>query len=97
GAYMFTLEPSPGDQAAMPVLRSFIPIPMPTLRLLAGNKYSYPTQAGFVYQAQTSSSALGPWTNSGSAITSTGQTVTNTMTIAPGAVGLFRVRISRAP
>lgn len=100
--YMFTLEPtnlgtpSQADRAAMAILRSFIPIPSPEL-VLTNNQFKFSTRMGFVYQPQAAPSLTAGWTNYGSAITSTGQTVTITMPTGTGASGFYRIRVTRVP
>ena len=42
-------------------------------------------------------SLAGGWTNYGSAIISTGQTVTTTLSTETGASGFYRIRVTRAP
>jgi len=102
GNYMFTLEPAnlgapnEADQAAMAILRSFIPIPPPAL-LLTGNQFKFSTRMGFIYQPQSAPSLAGGWTNYGPDITGTGQTVTITMPTGTGASGFYRIGVSRVP
>jgi endoglucanase len=102
GNYMFTLEPAnlgapnQTDRAAMPILRSYIPIPTPVLEL-TNNQFKFASRMGFVYQPQAAPNLTGAWTNHGSSITSTGQTVTVTMPVAAGASGFYRVRVTRTP
>jgi hypothetical protein len=102
GNYMFTLEPTnlgaPNevDQAAMAILRSFIPIPPPAL-LLTGNQFKFSTRMGFIYQPQSAPGLAGGWTNYGSAITGAGQTVTITMQTGTGASGFYRIGVTRIP
>src|SRR5262249_51522980 len=96
GEYMFTLEPSGGsvDRPVMPILKNFIPIPAPTLALKPANQFQYVAQPGFVYQPQTNSTPTGgAWSNSGSAITGNGQTVTVNMPVGSGPQNFFRVRV----
>jgi len=104
--YMFSLEPLGGaDRPPMRYLTNFIPsfaastpIPAPTLHLLAGNKFSYTAQSGFVYQPQTAPNlATVIWTNFSSAITGNNQLVTNTLPMGTGPVGFVRVRVNHAP
>ena len=102
GNYMFTLEPTnlgaanQADQAATAILRSFIPIPSPGL-VLTNNQFSFSTRMGFVYQPEAAPNLAAGWTNYGSAINSTGQTATITMSTATGASGFYRIRVTRAP
>jgi endoglucanase len=100
GNYMFTLEKTAGgaDQPAMPVLRSFIPIPAPSLVLRPGNQFQFFAPAGFVYQPQLLSSLNGgSWSNAGSPITGNGQTATVNMSVGSGSQGFYRVQVTRAP
>jgi endoglucanase len=100
GNYMFTLEKTTGgaDQPAMAVLRSFIPIPAPSLVLRPGNQFQFFATAGFVYQPQLLSNLnSGSWLNVGSPITGNGQTVTVNMSVASGSQGFYRVQVTRAP
>lgn len=102
GNYMFTLEPAnlgqPGqtERAAMPILRSFIPVPAPALEL-ANQQIKFPSRLGFVYQPQTAPSLTGTWTNRGPALAGTGQTLTINMIPGTGAASFYRLTVSRAP
>jgi endoglucanase len=93
GEYMFTLEPTnlgqPGqtDRAAMAVLRSFIPIPTPTLQI-TNSQIRFLTQAGFNYQPEASPNVSGAWTNYGSFIAGSGL-VTNVNLSATGSRGFI--------
>lgn len=100
GNYMFTLEKTAGgaDQPAMAVLKSFIPIPAPSLVLKPGNQFQFLTASGFVYQAQVSSNLVGGvWSNQGSAITGNGQIATVNLTVGAGPQGFYRVQATHAP
>ena len=100
GNYMFTLEKTAGgaDQPAMAVLKSFIPIPAPSLVLKPGNQFQFIAASGFVYQAQVSSNLVGGvWSNQGSAITGNGQIATVNMSIGAGPLGFYRVQATHAP
>jgi endoglucanase len=100
GDYIFTLEPaSVGvDRPVMPILKSFIPIPPPTLVVRPPNQIQFSARPGFLYQPQ-SISALGggAWSNHGSPITGSGQTTTVTMPTGAAERGFYRVRVSRGP
>jgi hypothetical protein len=99
---MFTLEPtnlgqpSQADRAAMPVLRSFIPIPTPTLALTNNNQFRFITQAGFTYQPESSTNITSGWGNFGSAINGSGLT-TNVNFATTGSRSFYRVKVSRNP
>jgi hypothetical protein len=97
GAYMFTLEPSGGDQPAMSVLRTFIPMPTPELVLKSPTQFQFTAQSGFVFQTQVSSNLAdgGAWSNQGSPVTGTGLPVTVNM--SGGSESYYRVRVTRAP
>ena len=100
GNYMFTLEKTAGgaDQPAMAVLKSFIPIPAPSLVLKPGNQFQFSTASGFVYQAQVSSNLVGGgWSNQGSAITGNGQIATVNISIGAGPQGFYRIQVTHAP
>jgi hypothetical protein len=97
---MFTLEKTTGgaDQPAMAVLRSFIPIPAPSLVLRPGNQFQFFAPAGFLYQPQLLSSLNGgSWSNVGSPITGNGQTATVNMSVGSNSQGFYRVQVTRAP
>jgi endoglucanase len=102
GNYMFTLEPTnlgqPGqtERAAMPILRSFIPIPAPVLEL-ANQRIKFPSRLGFIYQPQAAPSLSGTWTNHGPALAGNGQPLTINMTPGTGGASFYRVSVSRAP
>jgi len=102
GNYMFTLEPTnlgqagQADRAAMFVLRSFIPIPTPSLEL-ANHQFKFAARLGFVYQPLGAPNLAGAWTNHESSINGNGQTVTVTMPVGTGPSGFHRVRVTRAP
>lgn len=102
GNYMFTLEPlnlgqpSQSDRAAMPILRSFIPVPTPYLTL-SNHQFAFPTRRGFVYQPQAAPAVSGAWTNHGPAISSTGQVAAVTMPVGATPGAFYRVRVSPAP
>jgi endoglucanase len=100
GEYIFTLEPAVAnlDRPVVPILRSFIPIPVPTLVLRPANHFQFLAQPGFVYQPQTISDLGGnSWSNYNSAITGSGQTVTITLPFVSTAQGFLRVRVNLAP
>jgi len=100
GNYMFTLEKTAGgaDQPAMPVLRSFIPIPAPSLVLRPGNQFQFFAPAGFLYQPQLLSSLDGgSWSNVGAPIAGNGQVATANMSVASGSQGFYRIQVTRAP
>lgn len=100
GNYMFTLEPanlsSPVDRPAMTVIRSFVPVPTPTLVLSNGNQFHFTTQAGFTYQPEGISDISGTWTNIGPAIAGSGL-ATNFNFSASGGRGFYRVHVNRNP
>ena len=100
GNYMFTLEPGSGpvDQPAMPVLRSFIPLPTPTLLVAPTNRFQFTTKPGFVYQPQTISDlAGGAWRNYGAAIIGNSQVTNVNMSVGSTTEAFYRVRVTRAP
>jgi len=98
GNYMFTLEPanltSPVDRPTMTVIRSFIPVPSPSL-VLSNNQVRFPTQAGFRYQAEASGDISSGWTNYGPVISGSGL-LTN-VNISLVGQGFYRVKVTRAP
>jgi endoglucanase len=102
GPYMFTLEPpnvgsaSPADRQPMAVLRSFIPIPTPSLVMSNNHQLRFATQAGFTYQPEAAGDVSGMWTNFGPAIAGSGLT-TNISFSPSGGRGFYRVNVIRAP
>ena len=101
GPYMFTLEPpnvtspNPTDRQPMAVLRSFIPIPAPSLTL-SNNQLQFLTQAGFRYQLEASGDVSSGWTNYSSLIGGSGL-VTNVNISTAGGRSFYRVNVTRAP
>jgi len=101
GSYMFTLEPTnigqPGqvERAAMPVLRSFIPIPSPTLTI-SNSQMRFVTRAGFTYQAEAAPHLSGSWTNHGVAFAGHGL-MTNVNFSPSGPGSYYRVKVTRNP
>lgn len=102
GTYIFALDPvnlsSPTDQPAMTVLRSFFPLPTPSLVTANGTQFQFPTWPGFRYQPEISTDLTsGTWTSYGSEIAGNG--LTNSVDINFGSdVGEFyRVRIRLGP
>ena len=79
----------------MTAIRSFIPIPSPSL-VLSNNQLRFPTQAGFRYQPEASGDASGGWTNYGTLISGSGLT-TNFNVSPSGGSSFYRVRVTRAP
>jgi len=100
--YMFTLEPinigqpSQIERAAMPVLRSFIPIPTPSVAIFNNTQLKFTTQAGFTYQPETSAEIATGWVNLGPAINGNGLTTNVNFSVA-GDRGFYRVRVTRNP
>jgi hypothetical protein len=100
GEYMFTLEPASGgaDRAVMPILKDFIPIPIPTLVMRSTNRFQFVAPPGFVYQTQTISNLAGAsWSNYVAPITGNGQTVAINMSLGSGPQGFYRVRVTHVP
>jgi endoglucanase len=102
GNYIFALDPvnlsSPTDQPAMTVLRSFFPLPTPSLVTANGTQFQFPTWPGFRYQPEISTDLTsGTWTSYGSEIAGNG--LTNSVNINFGSdVGEFyRVRVRLGP
>ena len=99
GNYMFTLEPanlsSPVDRPAMTVLRSFIPIPTPSL-VLSNNQLRFLTQAGFRYQLEASGEVSGGWTNYGPVINGSGLITNANISLTSGR-SFYRASVTRAP
>ena len=97
--YMFTLEPAnlsaPVDRPAMTVLRSFIPIPSPSLAL-TNNQLRFLTQAGFRYQPEASGDVSGGWTNYSVLISGSGL-LTNVSVSLIGGQSFYRLKVTRAP
>jgi aryl-phospho-beta-D-glucosidase BglC (GH1 family) len=99
--YMFTLEPtnlgqpSQVERAAMPVLRSFIPIPTPALTI-SNHQFRFITRAGFTYQPEATPNPTSTWTNHGPALAGHGL-ITNVSFTASGPGGFYRVKVTRAP
>lgn len=100
--YMFLLDPanlgqvSQTDKSAMPILRSFIPIPAPALTLTNNNQFRFLTRAGFTYQPESSTNVTSGWGNYGSAINGSGLT-TNVIFPTSGAQNFYRIRVTRNP
>jgi hypothetical protein len=96
---MFTLEPvnlsSPVDRPAMTVIRSFIPVPSPSL-VLTNNQVRFVTQAGFRDQPEAAGNVSGGWTNYGTLISGSGLTTNFAVTTDAGR-SFYRVRVTRAP
>ena len=102
GEYMFTLEPlnlnqpaSLTHRTAMPELKSFIPIPSPTLTI-SNSQLRFVTRAGFTYQAESAPNISGSWTNHGPAFAGSGLT-TNVSFATGGVTGYYRVKVTRNP
>ncbi len=98
GNYQFSLEPvgGTGNQPAMTVLIDFIPIPPPQLRLTETGELQFEARPGFRYQIETALAPAGAaWTNVGSVVVGTGQTVTFPLPVATGPGAFFRARVSR--
>ena len=100
GPYMFSLEPgnvgspNPADKQPMAVLRSFIPIPTPSL-VLSNNQLRFLTRAGFRYQPEASGD-VGSWTNYGALISGSGQMTNVNISLSSGQ-SFYRVKVTRAP
>jgi endoglucanase len=98
GEYMFTLEKTGGgaDRPAMPVLKSFIPVPTPSLIVVSGTQFQFIAPPGFVFQPEVSSNLAGVfWSNYGLSTIGNGQTVTVNM--SGDSQSFYRVRVNHVP
>ena len=91
-------QPNQQDQPVMAIIRQFIPFPTLTLQLVNQGQLQFTAPPGFVYQPQASPDLTpGSWTDFGSAVTGSNQTVTVTLPIGAGSQEFYRVLMDHAP
>jgi hypothetical protein len=81
---------------AMSVIKNFVPIPTPTLRLMPSRQIQFQSQPGFVYQIQSSTNLIsGTWENSGSVTNGSGKIIN--FDINPNKTSFYRAEVNRTP